>query len=84
VGGIDAHICFQGGPGGGGVDDNVLECPPSKDLGETPQKRKFWENCLVKYCNFVINMNHSSLGCKYDGRSYVRVFFPYKETFFYV
>jgi hypothetical protein len=31
-----------------------------------------------------VNMNHSSLGCRSNDRSYVRFFFPYKETLFYV
>jgi hypothetical protein len=56
------------------------DCPPTGAplvgvSGEAPPKRNFWENFLVKYCNFVVNLNRSSLGCRYDGRSYVRVFF---------
>jgi hypothetical protein len=26
--------------------------------GQSPQ-RKFRENCLVKYCNFIVNLDHS-------------------------
>jgi hypothetical protein len=73
VGGISPpHLSL----GGGGGNNNILEPPPGGGSGEAPPKRNFWENCLVKYCNFIVNLNHSSLGCRYDGRSYVRVFFP--------
>jgi hypothetical protein len=73
------HICHQGVQGG---DDNILEPPPGGGLGEVPPKRIFWENCLVKYCNFIVNLNRSSLGCRSDGRSYVRVFFPRRKPSF--
>jgi len=32
------------------------------------------ENFLVKYCNFIVNWDHSSLGHIFDYRFYVRVF----------
>jgi hypothetical protein len=39
------------------------------------------KNCLVNvYCNFIVNLDRSLQGRKFDGRSYVRVFFSYKET----
>jgi hypothetical protein len=56
--------------------------PLGGGLGETPSKIIFWENCLVKYCNFVVNLDSSSLGCIYDGRSYVRAFFPRRKPYF--
>jgi hypothetical protein len=56
-------------------DDNLLEAPLGEGSGEAPPKRNFLKDYLVKYCNFVVNLNHSSLGYKYDGRSYVRFFF---------
>jgi hypothetical protein len=59
-----------GGGGGGGC------------LGAVPLKRFFWENFLVKYCNFIVNLNNSSLGCRSNGRSYVRVFFPIRKLSF--
>jgi hypothetical protein len=40
----------------------------------TPLKRNFVKNCLVKYCNFVVNLDRSLQGCKSDDRSYFRVF----------
>ena len=41
-----------------------------------PPKGFFYEKCLVKYCNFIVNLDHS-LCHRFDGRSYVylRVFF---------
>ena len=43
--------------------------------GAAPPKGIFYEKCLVKYCNFIVNLDHS-LCCRSDGRSYVylRVF----------
>jgi hypothetical protein len=50
--------------------------------GAVPQREFFWENFLAKYCNFIVNLNHSSLGCRYDGRSYVMVFFTRRKPSF--
>ena len=47
--------------------------------GETP-KIFFLKKCLVKYCNFIVNLD--CLLCHiFDGRSYVnhRVFFPRRK-----
>jgi hypothetical protein len=62
-------MTFIGSPLGGGS-------------GVVPPKRIFWEIFLVKYCNFIVNLNHSSLGCISDGRSYVRVFPPRRKPSF--
>jgi hypothetical protein len=66
VGGMSPPHQSTGRSRGGGA---------GKGSGTVPPKRHFWENCLVKYCNFIINLNHSSLGCRSDNRSCVRVFF---------
>ena len=45
-----------------------------------PPKGIFYEKSLVKYCNFIVNMDHS-LCHIFDGRSYVnlRGFFPIRK-----
>ena len=45
-----------------------------------PSKGIFYEKCLVKYCNFVVNLDHS-LCRRSDGRCYVnlRVFLPRRK-----
>ena len=50
-------------------------------MGEAPSKGIFFEKCLVKYCNFVVNLDRSLCHIS-DGRIYVnlRVFFPKKKT----
>jgi hypothetical protein len=44
------------------------------------------ENFLVsfpsKYCNSIVNMNYSALGCISDDRSYVMIFFPRRKSSF--
>jgi hypothetical protein len=53
---------FAGGGGGGGNwggGGEILDPPPSRGSGPVPPKIIFWENCLVKYCNFVVNLDHS-------------------------
>ena len=55
-------------------------CPPTIATGGSmgggsycpspPSKGNFYEKCLVKYCNFVVNLDHS-LCHRSDGRSYV-------------
>jgi hypothetical protein len=42
---------------GGG--DNFSIPPLVGDSGEILPKKKFGKNCLVKYCNFIVNMDHS-------------------------
>ena len=39
--------------------------------GQDPQK-DFLEKCPIKYCNFVVNLDHS-LCHIFDGRSYVNI-----------
>jgi hypothetical protein len=51
------HNFRQGGPRGG--NDNFCSPPLVGDSGETPPEVKFWENYLVKYCNFVVNLDRS-------------------------
>jgi hypothetical protein len=46
--------------GGRGVE-TLYGDPLGGYFGAGPPKIIFWENFLVKYCNFVVNMNHSSL-----------------------
>jgi hypothetical protein len=46
-GGFPLHNCLHGGaPPGGGFE------------GSAPEE-KYWENFLVKYCNFVVNLDRS-------------------------
>ena len=54
--------------------------PPGGGSVAVPPKRIFYEKCLVKYCNFVVNLDHS-LCHRSDGRSYVnlRVFCPRRQ-----
>ena len=56
------------------------DSPPSRGSLETPQKGFFLEKFLVKYCNFVVNLDRS-LCHGSDDRSYVnlRVFFPRRK-----
>jgi hypothetical protein len=63
----------------GGVT-TIVRAPPRGGSGEAPSKGKFYEKCLVKYCNFVVNLDHS-LCRKYDDRSYVnlRFFCPRRQ-----
>ena len=46
--------------------------PLGKGSGAVPLKGIFYEKCLVKYCNFVVNLDHS-LYHKYDNRSCVNL-----------
>jgi hypothetical protein len=47
-----------GGPGGGG---EIFVAPPPLvgDSGAAPPKRNIGKNYLVKYCNFVVNLDRS-------------------------
>jgi hypothetical protein len=74
---LPPHIYFQGV-----LNDNILEPLLVGVLGKHPQREIFRKKFLVKYCNFVVNLDHSSLGCIYDSRSYVRVFFPRRKPSF--
>ena len=49
-------------------------------MGETLLKGIFYEKCLVKYCNFVVNLDHS-LCHRSESRSYVNlsIFFPRRK-----
>ena len=63
---------------GGG---QVMSTPPLVGVwGQRPRKDFFYEKCLVKYFDFVVNLEHS-LCRRFDGRSYVniRVFFPRRK-----
>ena len=66
--------------GGSRGGDNYCPRPPGGDSGAMPSKGIFYEKCLVKYCNFVLNLDHS-LCRRSDGRSYVnlRVFCPRRQ-----
>jgi hypothetical protein len=57
VGGLSPPQLFPGGPWGRG--DNFSSPPLVGDLGEMSPKQKYWENFLVKYCNFMVNMDRS-------------------------
>jgi hypothetical protein len=45
--------------GSRGGDDNFCSPPLAGDSGEAPPKQNFGKNCLVKYCNFIVNLDHS-------------------------
>ena len=66
--------------GSRGVATAIIWAPPRRGLGATPPKRIFYEKCLVKYCNFIVNLDHS-LCRRSNGRSYVylRVFCPRRK-----
>jgi hypothetical protein len=57
VGGISPSQISPGGSKGGG--DNFCSPPLVGDSGKTPPKRNIGKKCLVKYCNFVVNMDRS-------------------------
>jgi hypothetical protein len=59
-------------------DANIFGAPPSGVQGKHPRRDFFFEIFLVKYCNFIVNLDHSLLGLIYDGIIYVGSFFPYK------
>jgi hypothetical protein len=55
VGGLaPPHLSSRGVPGGG-----FWSPPLVGDLGAKPPKQNFGKNCLVKYCNFIVNLGHS-------------------------
>jgi len=53
-----------------------MEPPLERFQGKFPRREFFWEHFLVKYCNFLANLNHFSLGYRYDGIICVRFFSP--------
>ena len=63
-------IAARGSKGGG----SWLSSPPGGGSGATPPKGFFLEKFLVKYCNFVVNMDHSLCHIS-EGRSYVNLWF---------
>ena len=77
VGGLGPPLQLQEGVGGA---TTIVRAPPDRGLGEAPPKGIFYEKCLVKYCNFIVNLDHS-LCRRSDGRSYVylRVFCPRRQ-----
>ena len=48
--------------------------PPWREFGGSALKRIFYEKCLVIYCNFIVNLDHS-LCRRSKGRSYVNLSF---------
>jgi hypothetical protein len=45
--------------GSKGAGKNFVAPPLARDSGVVPTKRNFGKNCLVKYCNFIVNLDHS-------------------------
>jgi hypothetical protein len=76
VGGLDPPHMFLGGPVG---PKKFMGAPLGRGFGAAPLKRNFWKNFVVKYCNFVVNLNRSSLGWRFESRSYVMVFSPRRQ-----
>jgi hypothetical protein len=68
-----------------GGETTINGSPPlARDLGVVPSKQNFGENFLVNvYCNFIVNLECSSLSHRYDGRDYVRDFFPRRKPLLY-
>jgi hypothetical protein len=51
---ITVSMGFQGG------GDKFFCIPPLVgNSGATPRKRNFGKKCLVKYCNFIVNLDRS-------------------------
>jgi hypothetical protein len=55
-GGFPPHNCRQGGLGGA---TTIFVAPLVGDSGAAPPKKNFGKNFLVKYCNFIVNLDHS-------------------------
>jgi hypothetical protein len=72
-------ISWHAGVGGGGVSSPVFG---GGFRGKLSQSEILGNNSLLKYCNFVFNLDRSLKGCIYDGRSYVRYFFPRRKPSF--
>ena len=60
--------------GGLGRAEVGFQAHPGDNSQATPRKGSFWEKSLVKYCNFIVNIDHS-LCHIFDGRSYVNLGF---------
>ena len=73
-GGFPPYYSYRG-------ETTDVRAPSSGSSGATPLKDFFYEKFLVKYCNFVVNLDHS-LSHKSDCRSYdnLSVFFPGDKT----
>jgi hypothetical protein len=69
VGGISRLLLSQGGFRGVAT---IFGDPPGWGLGAAPTKIFLLEKFLVKYCNFVVNMD-CSLCHRSDDRSYVNL-----------
>jgi len=74
------HISGQGGPWGG----KRLEImdPLAGDSRATHLKKHFGKKWLVKYCNFIVNIDRSLCGHRYDGIIYVKDIFPRRKPSF--
>jgi hypothetical protein len=55
-GGISPPQLSPGGPGG---VETIFVAPPEGDSGAVPLKQNFGKICLVKYCNFIVNLDRS-------------------------
>ena len=70
---------------GGSKGGNMFWSPLVGVRGQHPWREFFLKKFLVKYCNFVVNLDH--LLChKFDSRSYVNlgIFLPWKATLYYI
>jgi hypothetical protein len=56
VGGLSPPTMSPGGSRGVGT---IFVAPPGGGFGGNTPEAKYWENCLVKYCNFVVNLDRS-------------------------
>jgi hypothetical protein len=76
VGGISPHNFFHGGWGG---EIFCSHAPLVGDSWETPLKWNFGKKCIVKYYNFVVNIDRSLQGRGSDDKIHFRVFFPRRQ-----
>jgi hypothetical protein len=56
VGGDSPPLLSSGGSKGG---RKINGAPPGRGFGGNTPKRNFGKIFLVKYCNFIVNMDHS-------------------------
>jgi hypothetical protein len=56
-GGILPTQLLPGGSRGG--DNNFWNPPGGGFKGKTPLKKNFGKQCLVKYCNLLVNLDYS-------------------------
>jgi hypothetical protein len=60
VGGIPPQKkCHQGGLRGRGGGATIFVAPLEGDSGTSPTKKNFGKNFLIKYHNFIVNLDHS-------------------------